>query len=329
MHSPGDQIQYSFIIPLYRTGDGLVALLDSLRSLQPGKSWEIVLVDDGSDDDSFHRARQLTQNFPCRTVLVELARNYGEHASVLEGYRQAQGKLLVNLDDDLQNPPEEALRLLQHLEVSDAEVVYAQYEQKKHSWLRNLGSALINQAATLLLGKPQSLYLCSFRAVRRELAQRITTAHSPFPHIDGLILGATRRISTLRVRHEERQHGSSNYTLRKLTRLGMSLIFDFSIMPLRFASLLGMALCLLGGGALMVVFYEMLTQGMRQPGWGSLMSALAVFSGCQLLMLGVIGEYLGRTFLTVSGKPQAHVRTVIAQTPDTADISSTAPAPTL
>lgn len=310
-----DDIDYSLVIPLYQTGDGLVSLLETLKKLHVDRRWELVLVDDGSTDGSFVRAQQLTQDFPCPTVLVELARNYGEHASVLEGYRQARGKFIVNLDDDLQNPPDEALRLLQHLQSSGSEVIYAQYAEKKHSLIRNLGSWLINQAATLLLGKPQTLYLSSFRALRRELAQRITCSRSPFPHIDGLILGATRRVSTLPVRHEARQHGRSSYTPRKLIRLGMSLLFDFSIMPLRFASLLGMILCLVGGGTLISVLYEMIWHGLKQPGWGSLMSALAVFSGSQLLMLGVIGEYVGRTFLTVSGKPQTHVRTLITQLP--------------
>lgn len=311
-----DAIAYSFIIPLYQTGDGLTALLDGMRSLKLSKPWELVLVDDGSTDGSFQKAQILTYDFPCPIVLVELARNYGEHASVLEGYRQASGRLMVNLDDDLQNPPEEALRLLQHLEQSSAEVIYAQFDQKKHSAIRNLGSWLINKAATALLGKPQHLYLSSFRAIRRELAERIITSRSPFPHIDGLILGATRRIGTLTVRHEERRHGQSSYTARKLIRLGMSLMFDFSIMPLRFASLLGITLCLLGGGTLVSVIYEMFMYGLKQPGWGSLMSALAVFSGTQLLMLGIIGEYVGRTFLTVSGRPQTHVRTLITQAPN-------------
>jgi glycosyltransferase involved in cell wall biosynthesis len=309
MKTTPDMPEFSFVIPLYHTGDGLHALLLAFRQLAIHESWELVLVDDGSTDCTFDKARQLTRYFPAPVTLVELARNYGEHAAVLEGCRRARGQFIVTLDDDLQNPIEEALRLLQHLKQGAAEVVYARYSEKRHSRLRNLGSRLVNHCATLLLGKPHDLYLSSFRAMRRELVKRIITYRGPYPYIDGLILGATRRISTLEVRHEARAHGRSGYSWRGLIRLSLSLLFDFSIMPLRLASILGAGLCLTGGVALIMVLFEMLTQGARQPGWGSLMAALAIFSGAQLLMLGIIGEYVGRAFLTVSGKPQSLVRT--------------------
>jgi len=305
--------EFSFVIPLYHTGDGLHALLLAFRELSIAESWELVLVDDGSTDCTFDKASQLTRHFPAPVTLVELARNYGEHAAVLEGCRRANGQFIVTLDDDLQNPVDEAVRLLRHLRENGAEVVYSRYATKQHSWLRNLGSRAINHFATLLLGKPHDLYLSSFRAMRRELVERIITYGGPYPYIDGLVLGATRRISTLEVRHEARAHGSSGYTWRGLIRLTLSLLFDFSIMPLRLASILGSALCLIGGLALIIVLFEMLTQSARQPGWGSLMAALAIFSGAQLLMLGIIGEYVGRTFLTVSGKPQSIVRTQIVR----------------
>jgi undecaprenyl-phosphate 4-deoxy-4-formamido-L-arabinose transferase len=159
-----------------------------------------------------------------------------------------------------------------------------------------------------VLGKPRDLYLSSFRAMRRELIERIVVYRGPYPYLDGLILGATNRIATLEVAHAERSRGRSGYTLRKLIRLALSLLFDFSVMPLRIASVLGMGLCVVGGVVLAEVVIETVWVGQRQIGWGSLMGALAVFSGAQLLMLGLIGEYVGRAFLTVSGKPQSLVR---------------------
>ena len=244
--------------------------------------------------------------------VVELARNFGEHAAVLEGYRHASGEIVVNLDDDLQNPPSEAVKLVRHLRESDAEVVYSRYAKKKHHWARNVASWLANCSATFLLGKPKDLYLSSFRALRRDLMGRIVAYRGPYPYVDGLILGATNRIATLEVEHVERQGGRSGYTLRKLIRLALSLLFDFSVMPLRIASVLGVLLCILGGLILAEVVIETFYVGPRQIGWGSLMGALAVFSGAQLLMLGIIGEYIGRAFLTVSGKPQSLVRTLTA-----------------
>ena len=245
-------------------------------------------------------------------------RNFGEHAAVLEAYRRSRGRFVVNLDDDLQNPVSEALKLLKHLRESTAEVVYSYYAEKKHSWPRNVASWMANRCATFLLGKPRDLYLSSFRALRRELVGRLVTYRGPYPYIDGLILGATNRIATLEVEHAERVGGRSGYTPRKLVRLALSLLFDFSVMPLRLASVLGVLLCVVGALILVEVVMETLFVGQRQLGWGSLMGALAVFSGAQLLMLGIIGEYVGRAFLTVSGKPQSLVRTVIQHEAQTA-----------
>jgi len=304
-------IDVSFVVPLHNTGEALYLLLDAFRTLKLTETWELVLVDDGSMDGTFAAAKRVLSDFPVPVILVELARNFGEHAAVLEAYRRSRGRFVVNLDDDLQNPVAEALKLLAHLRESDAEVVYSYYAEKKHSWSRNLCSRLANLCATFLLGKPRDLYLSSFRALRRELIERITAHRGPYPYIDGLILGATNRISRLEVAHAERTHGRSGYTPRKLARLAMSLLFDFSVMPLRLASVLGLVLCALGAVILAEVLVETFWVGQRQIGWGSLMGALAVFSGAQLLMLGIIGEYVGRAFLTVSGKPQSLVRTVI------------------
>ncbi|MEZ5384630.1 MAG: glycosyltransferase family 2 protein [Prosthecobacter sp.] len=298
------------MIPLFHTGEALERLFAAFRQLRMKRSWELVLVDDGSTDGTAARARTLLADFPGKVRLVELARNFGEHAAVLEAFRHAAGQLVVNLDDDLQNPVEEAVRLLDHLEATGAEVVYSKYEEKKHHWLRNLCSRTANRCASFLLGKPRDLYLSSFRALRRELVERIIQYRGPYPYIDGLIVGATNRIETLTVRHAERVCGKSGYTPRKLIRLALSLLFDFSVMPLRIASVLGVVLCLIGAAVLGEVVVETLLVGRQQAGWASLMGALAVFSGAQLLMLGIIGEYVGRAFLTVSGKPQSLVRCI-------------------
>ncbi|MDZ4403956.1 glycosyltransferase family 2 protein [Prosthecobacter sp.] len=310
--------EVSFVVPLHNTGESLPRLLEAFRVAEIGCSWELVLVDDGSVDGTFARASELARDYPVPVTLVELVRNFGEHAAVLEAYRRARGRFVVNLDDDLQNPVSEALKLLKHLRESNAEVVYSSYTDKKHSWPRNVASWLANRCATFLLGKPRDLYLSSFRALRRELIGRIITYRGPYPYIDGLILGATNRIATLEVEHVERADGRSGYTPRKLIRLALSLLFDFSVMPLRLASVLGVVLCVVGALILVEVVIETMFVGQRQLGWGSLMGALAVFSGAQLLMLGIIGEYVGRAFLTVSGKPQSLVRTVIQHETQTA-----------
>lgn len=305
----------SFVVPLFNTGASLPVLLAAFRELHLEENWEVVLVDDGSLDSTAREVVAQWHDLPVRVTLVELARNYGEHAAVLEGFRHAEGEYVVNLDDDLQNPLGEAVRMLRHLQAGQAEVVYARYREKQHAWWRNLGSRAVNLLATVLLDKPPALYLSSFRAMRRALVQRLVCYRGPYPYIDGLILSATDRIGHLEVEHAPRVAGRSSYTVRRLVRLAMNLCFDFSIMPLRAASVLGLLLCLVGGLILGEALVETVVWGRQQAGWASLMGAITVFSGAQLLMLGLIGEYVGRAFLTVSGKPQSLVRNVTIHSP--------------
>jgi glycosyltransferase involved in cell wall biosynthesis len=300
----------SFVVPLYNTGSSLDRLLEAFGNLPIEGGYELVLVNDASPDGTGARVAERLATLTYPVVLVDMAKNFGEHAAVLEGYRHARGRFMVNLDDDLQNPLEEALRLVEHLRDYDCDVVYTWFEEKKHHPLRNLGSWFTNKAASLLLDKPKDLYLSSFRGLRRELVERITAYSGPYPYIDGLILGSTNRIDRLKVRHEQRREGSSGYTLRKLVRLWMNMFFNFSVMPLRLAGMAGVFFCSLGAIIVTIVLVEKVLHGTPIQGWASLMAAVSVFSGAQLLILGVIGEYLGRTYLTVAGRPQSLVRSV-------------------
>ena len=312
--APSAPVALSFVVPLYNTGAGLRALLDAFRTLSVDGGFELVLVNDASPDGTGARVPEAIAGLPFPVTFVDLARNFGEHAAVLEGFRHTRGEYVINLDDDLQNPLSEALKLYDHMRTHDCEVVYSYYEDKKHHWFRNFGSWLTNFMACLLLNKPKDLYLCSFRGMRRALVDRIITYSGPYPYVDGLILGATNRIDRIQVEHEERADGESGYTLRKLVRLWMNMFFNFSIMPLRLSSVLGA--CMGGVGLLVIIaiLVEHFVFGLPVVGWASLMGGIAVFSGAQLVMLGLIGEYVGRTFMTVSGKPQTIVRSITANT---------------
>lgn len=311
---PGPQI--TFVIPLHFTGSGVRDLFGAFRGLQIEGGHELVLVNDGSTDETMRLVREAMAGADVAVTVVDMARNYGEHAAVLEGMRHARGEYVVNLDDDLQNPVSQALQLVECLRATDADVVYSCYEKKQHHWFRNLGSWFTNRVATFLLGKPKDLYLSSFRAMKSELAARLTRYAGPYPYVDGLILEATNRIATLKVEHQPRMRGRSGYTLRKLLELWANMFFNFSIMPLRVASVLGVVLCLLGVLLFVEVLVERLIFGVGQVGWSSLMAAVSFFSGSQLLILGLMGEYLGRAYMTVSGKPQSLVREVIRHIPD-------------
>lgn len=299
------------VVPLYRSAATVRPLVEALESLAVEGGHEIVLVHDGSPDDTLEAARQVVRG--ARRVpikLVDHARNFGEHNAVLTGLRHARGRWIVTMDDDLQNPPEEVLRLLAHARSHDLDCVYGRYRTKAHSWFRNLGSRFTNWVSCFVLDKPPGLYLSSFRCLSAFLAREICRHDGPFPYIDGLILQATARIGSVEVRHEPRREGRSGYTLRKLVRLWMSMFINFSVLPLRLATVAGLLLGAAGGVVLVVVLVEYLFFGVPVRGWGSLMAGLAVFSGTQLIMLGLIGEYLGRVFLTLNRRPQAVVRAV-------------------
>jgi len=300
----------SFVIPLYYSASTLRPLVREIEELAVEGGHELVLVNDGSRDETDAVCRELVRTARIPITYVSHARNFGEHNAVLTGYRHARGAHVVNVDDDAQDPPAEAVRLWRQAREQGLDVVYGHYGRKEHSLFRNLGSWLTNRVTDWVLDKPRGFYLSSFRCVSALVAREAATHAGPFPYIDGLILQVTQNIGAIEVRHAERQAGQSGYTLRRLLRLWLSTFVNFSVMPLRLATLLGLVMAAAGLVGLVVVFYWRLTNQGPDFGWGSLMAALLVFSGAQLVMLGLIGEYVGRMFLTVNGRPQSVVRTV-------------------
>lgn len=301
-------VALSFVIPLYHSAETIADLVRDIELLQVDGGHEIVLVNDGSTDRTSEVCRGLVASARVPITLIEHARNYGEHNAVLTGWRHARGEHIVNLDDDGQNPPSECVRLWQEAKRTGKDVIFGHYAAKQHSIWRNWGSRFTNRMTDWALDKPQGFYLSSFRCVTRFLAQQVMTYAGPYPYIDGLILQVTQRIGSIEVRHEPRRAGQSTYTLRRLVRLWLSAWINFSLLPLRVATVLGLILAALGVVALAVVFVMWLRQVGPERGFGWIMSALLIFSGTQLVLLGLIGEYVGRMFLTVNQRPQAIVR---------------------
>lgn len=316
-------VALSFVIPLFYSADTIADVVREIDGLHVPGGHEIVLVNDGSLDRTSAVCRELIRGARVPITLVEHARNYGEHNAVLTGWRHARGAHIVNLDDDGQNPPGEAVKLWQHAVSSGLDVVFGHYAVKQHSSFRNLGSWFTNRMTDWALDKPPGFYLSSFRCVTAFVAQQVATYTGPYPYIDGLLLQVTQRIGSIEVRHEARQAGESTYTLRRLIRLWMSAWVNFSILPLRVATILGLVLA--GAGVIALVFVAWLWFQDVGPnyGFGWLMAALLVFSGTQLVLLGLIGEYIGRMFLAVNQRPQSVVREVVTSTASAA-LSDTA-----
>ncbi len=307
-HSSGPAL--SFVIPLYNSAATIAALVNEIEQLSIDGGHEIVLVDDGSLDGTADVCRDLTRTARVPLTFVEHARNFGEHNAVLTGWRHARGAYIVNLDDDGQNPPAEAIRLWQHAVREQLDVVFGHYEVKQHSPWRNFGSWLTTRMTDWALDKPRGFYLSSFRCVSAFVARQVATYEGPYPYIDGLLLLVTQKIGSISVRHDVRRAGVSGYTFRRLVRLWLSAWLNFSVLPLRVATIVG--LCTAAAGVIGLGIVVWLWYVNRGPayGFGLLMTTILIFSGTQLVMLGLIGEYLGRMFLAVNQRPQSVTRRI-------------------
>jgi undecaprenyl-phosphate 4-deoxy-4-formamido-L-arabinose transferase len=299
----------SIVIPVYNGAGSIGELVRALEKLPIQGGHEIILVNDGSPDDSLQICSALVESAPVPVTLINLARNYGEHNAVMAGLRHASGAHVITMDDDLQNPPEEVERLLAFAQTGGKEVVYTCYNEKRHAIWRNIASRFANRVANFVLEKPEDLYLSSFRCMTAFVVSEVTRYEGPFPYIDGLIFQTTHDIDSLVVRHLPRATGRSNYTMRRLLRLWLSMFVNFSVMPLRISTITGFVLSAMGAVAGAMVIAEALTSS-TPAGWASLMAALLLLSGVQLLILGIVGEYLGRLYLTANGKPQSVVKEV-------------------
>ncbi|MSP04924.1 MAG: glycosyltransferase [Acetobacteraceae bacterium] len=303
-------IGLSIVVPVYRGADTVGLLVEALAELRPEGGLEVVLVNDGSLDNSGEVCRELVRSAAIPVTYVEHSRNYGEHNAVMTGLRHARGNYVITMDDDLQNPPEEVIHLYDHARHGDWDVVYTRYAVKEHAGWRNLGSRFANTVADWLLDKPRGLYLSSFRCMSALVVQAVAHYRGPYPYVDGLIMQVTQRIDSIEVIHLPRMQGHSNYTLKRLVLLWLNLATSFSLAPLRLATFAGIAMATLGIiGAILTIAEALITHD-TPDGWASTMTVVLLVAGVQSMILGVLGEYVGRTFLSANGKPQATVRKV-------------------
>ena len=301
--------ELSLVIPVYNGSRTIGPLVEQTAKIFGSTSFEIVLVNDGSEDDSERVCVKLAEKFPQNVTFVHLSRNFGEHSAVLAGFTQARGRYVAVLDDDSQNPPEEVVRMLDELKRKNYDVVYGHYIEKKHSWFRNLGSRFNDRIATLMLHKPKDLYLSSFKVMNRFLVNEIIKYRGPYPYTDGLIYRVTRNIGQIPVEHRVSASGPSRYTLRRLVRLWLNMFLNFSIKPLRISVYVGLLASCLSIVALVAILIDKLwiTKNVT-VGIPTVLGSVVFFAGIQLMILGLVGEYLGRLYLDQTGTPQYVVR---------------------
>ena len=297
----------SFVIPLYNSAVTIGPLVKEIEGLTVEGGHEIVLVNDGSADRTGEVCRELVAQARVPIIYIEHARNFGEHNAVMAGFNHVRGDYVINMDDDLQNPPSEVLKLYRYTRDNGYDAVYTRYAEKKHDAWRNIGSRFANWVADRLLDKPKGLYLSSFRCLSAMVVENVVRYQGPYPYIDGLVMQVTQNIGSVEVEHFARVEGRSNYTISKLIGLWLNLFVNFSVVPLRISIILGFLMSALGVVGAVWVTIEAFG-GETPQGWASLMIAVLLLSGIQLILLGVVGEYLGRVFLTANRKPQFLVR---------------------
>lgn len=299
----------SFVIPCYRSAqsiDGVVEEIEAAMKELPAYCHEIILVNDASPDNTFDVIRTLcgAHRHICG---VNLARNFGQHAALMAGFAYVRGDIVVCLDDDGQTPAKEVGKLLAGIEAG-SDVVYAKYVHKQHSGFRNFGSKINELMTRVMLGKPKDLYISSYFAAKRFVIEEMLRYQNPYPYVIGLVLRTTKKITNVEVPHRERQIGTSGYTMGKLLGLWFNGFTAFSVKPLRIATVAGVISACVGFAYGIYTIIKKFLIPNVVVGFSALMAAIVFFCGLILLMLGIIGEYLGRIYISLNNSPQYVIR---------------------
>jgi glycosyltransferase involved in cell wall biosynthesis len=292
----------SVVVPVYNSGPTLALLVERVGEALGAAEldYELVLVNDGSRDDSWERIGELARSHP-RVRGIDLARNYGQHNALLAGIRAARAETIVTIDDDLQNPPEEITRLLEKL-AEGYDVVYGTAVERHQGALRALGTELTRLALQVVIGSDIARNVSAFRAFRTRLRDAFAEYSGPYVSIDVLLSWGTARYAAVPVAHATRAEGRSGYGFGRLATHAFNILTGFSTRPLRAASLVGIGFMVFGVGVFAYVIVRWSIGG-TLAGFTFLASIISIFSGVQLLTLGVIGEYLSRMHMRIMDPP--------------------------
>lgn len=301
----------SFVIPCYRSALTIGEVVEDIAATVADRhsySYEVILVNDSSPDNTWDVIKNIAQKNN-NVMAINLSKNFGQHAAIMAGLNHVSGDIVVCLDDDGQTPPNQLFSLVDNLGQYD--VAMATYETKKHSSFRNFGSWVNEVMARSLLGKPKDIKLSSYFAMKRYIADEITNYKNSYPNLAGLILRATRSIINVSIDHKEREVGESGYTISKLLGLWMNGFTAFSVKPLRVASLCGAIFAGLGFLYGIYVVINRIMNPYVPLGFSATMVVMLVIGGLILLVLGMIGEYIGRIYISISQAPQFIIREVV------------------
>lgn len=302
----------SFVIPCYNSEKTIENVIDEIELVMKDNnenSYEIILVNDASKDDVWEKIKKLSEKNP-NIKGISFAKNFGQHSALMAGYRNTTGEIVISIDDDTQTPVNEVYSLINKIN-EGYDVVYASYICKKHSFVRNIGTKLNNYMCEKLLKKPKNIMITSYYAMKRFVVDEIIKYENPYTYVTGLILRTTGNIGTVPVCHRERKEGKSGYSFTKLLGLWINGFTAFSVIPLRISILMGVILSILGFIYMLYVIVNKMMNPSVLIGWSSLISILLLIGGMILLVLGMIGEYIGRIYISINNSPQYVIKEMI------------------
>lgn len=302
----------SFVIPCYRSQHTLSGVIDEIKSTMAGLpqyEYEIILVNDCSPDETYTVICELVKK-NANITGINMSRNFGQHAALMAGFHYASGDIVVCLDDDGQTPANEVGKLLEKIGAGH-DVVYASYDKKKQNMFRRWGSWVNSKMAEIMLEKPSDLDINSYFAMRRFVMLEMLKYEHCYPYVVGLVLRTTKNICNVSVLHRQRQYGKSGYSIGKLVSLWMNGFTSFSVKPLRAATYFGVLSAILGFIYLAVIIVRYFLSTAPLLGWSSTISVILLMGGAILIVLGLIGEYVGRIYMCANAAPQYVIREVI------------------
>lgn len=306
------EMKVSFVVPCYcseATIKNVVAEIQKKMCVLSEYTYEIILVNDFSPDETFEVIKELCDTDD-RMIGIDLAKNFGQHAALMAGFQYISGDIVVCLDDDGQTPADEVEKLLYQLE-DGYDVVYASYENKQHSPFRNFGSWINSKMAESMLGKPDHLYISSYFAAKRFVIEEMKNYKNPYPYVIGLVLRTSQHICNVTVSHRKREVGHSGYSFRKLFALWINGFTSFSVKPLRIATISGIFVAIAGFIYAVWTIVKKITNPYVVIGWSSTVSIILIIGGMILCVLGMIGEYVGRIYISINNSPQFVIRDLV------------------
>ena len=305
------RFKYSVVIPVFNSAPIVGQTVDRTVAFfeEHGLDYELILVNDGSADGSWDVIREKSLANP-RIVAIDLLKNYGQHNAVLCGFQHSSGEYVITLDDDLQNPPEEIIRLIDRA-LEGYDVVFGRFREKKHAWYRRLGSRIVAWINRRVFDLPKDLVLTNFRIATREVVDRVLSYQTGYPYVPGLLLMFSRRRANVWVEHRERPVGKSNYNPLRIARLVMRILFNYSAFPLQLMSVVGLIVSVLSFAAGTYYLARALFIGVRVPGWTTLVVLVSFFNGVNTIILSMLGEYVIRLVRQFSSSSSYYIREIV------------------